>query len=195
MTLRHDLVERVARRSMAAGSDVEFAVAAANGARLVETARIDALAPVLARGWDVLVMQDLSTVSLRAPDRWGSARAMRVMAQTAGAPAVLLYPTWAFPPGHWVYERGGGFMAATPENPAAFAQSITDHYDRIARSRGWVRAPVTEAMAPDPTRWLEKDLHHPNAAGAARIAEVLWQSIRPLLDRRSETLQSSASRA
>lgn len=181
MTLRHGLVERIARRAKVAGIGAGFATAAANGARLIETQQVDALELVLARGWDVLVMQDLSTVSLRAPDRWGSAHAMRVMARKAHAGAVLLYPTWAFPPGHWVYEKGGGFLSAVPEGPDSFARSITSHYGDIAARQGWVRAPVTEAMAEDPTHWLEQDLHHPNVAGTERIAGVLWQSLAPLL--------------
>ena len=137
---------------------------------------------MLARGWDVLVLQDFSTVSLRAPDRWGSEYAMRKMARAARARSVLLYPTWAFPPKHHVYRSGGGRFSDVPANPAEFTASIVAHYQGIADQHGWVRAPITEAMAPGSAKWLESDQHHPNAAGSAHIAQALWQSLAPLLE-------------
>jgi hypothetical protein len=181
MTLHNDLPRAVAARAATAGDPLQVATAAARGARLVETWRIEAFRAVLEVGWDVLVLQDFSTTCLRAPDRWGSVRAMRAMVQAARPQAVLLYPTWAFPSGHSVYQRGAGLLSRPPEDPAAFARCITAHYAGIAQAEGWVRAPVTEAMQPDATPWLKADLHHPNPAGTDRIVGVLWQSLRPLL--------------
>ena len=181
MTLRHDLPRAVAARAVAAGNPLQVATAAARGARLVETWRIEAFRAVLKGGWDVLVLQDFSTTCLRVPDRWGSVRAMRAMVRAARPQAVLLYPTWAFPPRHSVYQQGAGLLSRPPEDPAAFARCITAHYAGIAQAEGWVRAPVTEALQPDATPWLEEDLHHPTPAGTERIAGVLWQSLAPLL--------------
>ncbi|WP_300064302.1 hypothetical protein [uncultured Roseobacter sp.] len=177
MTLRHDLVERVAAQATVSEAAPQIAVAAARGARLIETLRIAAFRKMLEIGWDILVLQDFSTVSLRAPDRWGSAFAMQAMAEAAQPRAVVLFPTWAFPPRHRVYREGAGALSRPPANPDAFAQAIIAHYEGVARSHGWHRAPVTEAFLPDATPWLEEDLHHPNPAGTARLADVLWQSL------------------
>lgn len=183
MTLRHDLPSLVLDLAAQENMPVQGAVAAARGSRLVETWQIDAFRRALETGWDILVLQDFSTTCLRAPDRWGSAYAMRKMAQTAGARSVVLFPTWAFPPQHDVYRNGAGVLSRVPENPQAFARCITAHYDGIAQAHGWVRAAVTEAMQPDATPWLEEDLHHPNPAGSLRIAQALWHSLRPVLAR------------
>ncbi|WP_299681742.1 SGNH/GDSL hydrolase family protein [uncultured Roseobacter sp.] len=177
MTLRHDLAARIGARAQAEGAAPQIAVAAARGARLIETQRIAAFRAVLESGWDILVLQDFSTVSLRAPDRWGSAFAMQAMAKVAQPRAVVLFPTWAFPPRHRVYSRGAGALSRPPADPGTFAQAIIAHYEGVARSHGWHRAPVTEAFLPDATPWLEEDLHHPNPAGTARLADVLWQSL------------------
>ena len=181
MTVRHDLPGVVSALAADAQVPLQVGVAAARGSRLVETLRIDAFREALEPGWDILVLQDFSTTCLRAPDRWGSAYAMRAMAQAARARSVVLFPTWAFPAQHRVYREGAGVLSPVPENPAAFAACITAHYGGIAQAHGWVRAPVTEAMQPDATPWLEEDLHHPNPEGTLRIAQVLWQSLRPLL--------------
>lgn len=183
MTLRHDLPGAVAALAAADGVALQVAVAAARGSRLIETWQVDPFRAVLDLGWDVLVLQDFSATCLRATDRWGSAYAMRMMAQAARAGGVLLYPTWAFPPRHRIYREGAGVLTHRPAGPEAFAQCITAHYAGIAEAQGWTRAPVTEALQPDATRWLEADLHHPNPQGTARIAAVLWQSLQALLPR------------
>ncbi len=185
MTLRHDLPTKVAALAAEAGVSVQIAHAAARGSRLVEAWQIEGLRAALATGWDVLVLQDFSTTCLRAPDRWGSAHAMREMAQAAQARAVLLYPTWAFPPGHRVYQEGAGILTRPPADPADFARCITAHYDSIAQAEGWTRAPVTEVLQQDTALWLEDDLHHPNPTGTARIAGVLWRSLQQLLAQNS----------
>lgn len=181
MTLRHDLPGQVAALATEAGVALQIASAAARGSRLIETWQIEAFRTTLETGWDVLVLQDFSTTCLRAPDRWGSAYAMRAMAQMSRAHSVLLYPTWAFPPAHRVYQKGAGMLSRPPADPAAFANCITAHYGGIAEAEGWARAPVTEALQSDVALWLEEDLHHPNPIGTARIADVLWQSLQPLL--------------
>lgn len=177
-TLRHDVPGQVARRATV---PLQIAVAAANGARLVETWRIGAFRAVLRAGWDVLVLQDFSTTVLRAPDRWGAAYAMRAMAAEAGqGTAVLLYPNWAPPQGHPVYR--GGRLAARSASRDAFAARLTAFYGGMAAREGWVRAPVTEALHGDIRLYSDPDGHHLSPAGAARVADVLWQELRGLLD-------------
>ncbi|MEL6957320.1 MAG: hypothetical protein AAGL89_00045 [Pseudomonadota bacterium] len=177
MTLRNDLAEVVQGIADQSGVHIGVATAASRGLRLIEAIRIDAFLATLNQGWDVVVLQDFSTTSLRSFDRWGSAYAMRKIAREAGTGSVILFPTWAFPSAHAVYQRGGGWLSKVPSDPEHFAATITDFYQTVATDQGWVRAPVTEAFLPDPSQWLEDDLHHPNEAGTFRIAEIIWQTI------------------
>lgn len=180
MTHMHDLPARVAAAAARDGVALQIGVAAANGARLIETWRLPAFRHMLSQGWDVLVPQDFSTTCLRVPDRWGSAYAIRSMARQAQAGAVVLYPTWAFPIQHRVYRERSSILSATPSTPEDFADRIIAHYASLAHIEGWVRAPVTEAMQPDPTPYLADDKHHLNPDGAALVADILWQSLRDL---------------
>jgi hypothetical protein len=180
-TLMHDIPGQVARAAATETVPVQIAMAAANGARLVESWRIGALRAVLRDGWDVLVLQDFSATVLRAPDRWGASHAMRAMAREAAAGAVLIYPNWALPAGHPVYRGAGGFLAATPADRDDFAARITVFYEGLAAREGWHRAPVTEALHDDIARFTAADGHHLNAQGSARVSAVLWKSLRGLL--------------
>lgn len=108
MVLHHDVPALVAARAQAAGHPVQTAMAAGRGARLIETWKIEAFRAALRLGWDILVLQDYSGTPLRAPDRWGSAWAMRAMAEEAGAKGVLLYPTWPIRPGTGFITAGRG---------------------------------------------------------------------------------------
>lgn len=180
-TLMHDIPGQVAAAAQAAGVPVQIGLAAAYGARLIETWRIDSFRAVLATGWDVLVLQDFSATVLRAPDRWGAAHAMRGMARASGAGAVLLYPNWALPEGHRVYRDGGGFLAAPPADRADFAARITDFYGGLAAREGWRRVPVTEAFQADISLYTGKDGHHLNAAGARRVSALIWENLRAVL--------------
>ena len=76
MVLGNDLPGLVAERAAEDGVELSVATAAAGGARLVETVRLPGLGPLLAREWDAVVAQDFTKTPLRAPDRWGSRRAM-----------------------------------------------------------------------------------------------------------------------
>lgn len=61
MVLRHDVPARVAKLTGAS-----TAMAAANGARLIETVRIERLQPVLtAVDWSVIVLQDFTKTPFR----------------------------------------------------------------------------------------------------------------------------------
>lgn len=187
MTLMHDLPLRVAAAAARDGLVLQLAVAAANGARLIETWRLPDFRHLLAQGWNVLVLQDFSATCLSFTDRWGSAMAMRSMARQARAGTVLLYPTWAFPAQHQIYRNQSGFLTTMPSTPEDFAQCIIAHYTSLAQTEGWVRSPVTEAMRPDPTPYLADDQHHLNPDGANFVAQILWQSLRGLDQLSQET--------
>ena len=180
-TLQHDVPGLVAQRAAAEGVALQAATAAANGARLIESLRVAPFRAVLKKGWDVLVFQGFSTMVLRAPDRWAAAYAMRQMAHDAGTSAVLLFPTWALPAAHRVYREGGGRLSATPVDRDDFARRITLFYSALAQSEGWERAPVTEALHEDINLYTGPDGHHLNTAGAERVADVLWGSLRDMI--------------
>ena len=185
MVLRHDVPARLAGIARAEGHQIAVATAAANGARLIETLRIAELRLVLKPDyWDAVILQDFTETPLRAPDRWGSAIAMtRIARQVAPAP-ILLYPPWPGDHGHPIYKNAGR-LKAQPENPSDYAARTMAHYTRVSRKNGFDIAPV-------PQRWLEavaegeglydKDRHHANAHGAALVARILWESLKPLLN-------------
>lgn len=181
-TLQHDIPGRVAAHAAAEGRQIRVAMAAAHGARLVQTQRIPALQTVLRDGaWDALVLQDFSDTPLRITDRWGSAHAMARLTRQAGSPPVVLYPTFALPPDHRIYHAGPTSLRAVPRDPADMAARITAFYGGVAEAHGWVRAPVTEALFDDIEGWIADDRHHLNAAGAEVVARVLWDSLRDIL--------------
>jgi hypothetical protein len=183
MTLRHDIPARVAALAAAEGVALSAAMAASDGARLVESVRIEALRELLSDvGWDALVLQDFTKTPLRAWDRWGAAWAAARMALRAGRPPVLLFPPWPDAPGHPVY-RSGGCLEAVPDGPDDFARRTMAFYERLAGAEGFHVAPV-------PPLWVEtgpdrrlygRDGHHASVAGAEFVARILWRSLSPLL--------------
>lgn len=176
-TVRHNVPELVAQAAATDHVWLEVAMAAANGARLVETAQIPELEPVLTRGWDVLVLQDFSTTCLRAIDRLGALWAMRRLVRLARPETVLLYPNWAFPLRHRIYREGGARFSKIPDNPTDFAARIIDFYGSVAQKEGWHRVPVTETLFPDMQPYLAPDNHHLNAKGAEQVAQLIWQTL------------------
>lgn len=185
MVLRHDVPARLARFAQAKGHQITTAMAAANGARLIETRRIPELKPILKPDyWDAVVLQDFTETPLRAPDRWGSALAMGRIARRVAPAPILLYPPWPGDLGHPIYENAGR-LKAQPQSPTDYAARTMAHYTRVARANGFHVAPV-------PQRWLEAvargeslydaDRHHANARGAALAAKVLWEALEPLLN-------------
>jgi hypothetical protein len=187
ITLGHDVPSRVAARAAADGVRVDVAMAAAGGAHLRDTARIARLGPVLeASDWDVLVLQDHTTTPFRAADRAESASTMAGLAARARARKVLLYPPWPRAPGHAFYSSRPPLRdAVLPAGPEDFARRTMDFYVSVARQNGY-------AVAPVPQHWLEAvahrqpvydvDRYHASAAGAELAAQVLWTSLRGLLD-------------
>ncbi|WP_120499432.1 hypothetical protein [Roseovarius sp. EL26] len=183
-TLQHDVPGRVAALAAPDGRDLRTATAAARGAWLVETMRLDALQTIMRPGlWDAVVLQDFSKVPLNKMYRMGSARAMSVLAKRVGTIPVVFFPPWPARADNTVYHDAGRF-AFTPENPADYAAKTMDHYTQVAGRIGATVAPV-------PEQWLmqvangaslyAQDGHHSNAAGANLAAQVIWQSLRRLL--------------
>ncbi len=180
--LNHDLPETVAGLAASDGIKLGVATAAASGARLIETIRIDRFRDLLVQvPWDVVVLQDFTKTPLRAPDRWGSFLAIRRMARLLGETPIVLYPPFPASAGNPVYASAGRFFT-TPKDPADYGRRTMAHYAGIADAHGLHVAPV-------PERWLEtagpqfyaSDGHHPSRAGSAFVASVLWLVIKTAL--------------
>ncbi|MEM8570594.1 MAG: SGNH/GDSL hydrolase family protein [Pseudomonadota bacterium] len=185
ITLGHNVPARVAAEAASEGVKLEVALAAATGARLRETARIEGLGPLLeASNWDVLVLQDHTTTPFRALDRQSSHDTIAGLAAKARPKNVLLYPPWPRAPGHAFYSRAPQEEQDLPSGPEDFAQRTMDFYGSIARKHGF-------AVAPVPEHWLnavgqqrpvyDSDKYHASAEGADLAASVIWQSLKRLL--------------
>lgn len=182
MVLNHDLPKLVAGLAAKDGVELNVATAAASGARLIETIRIDLFRELLVQvPWDVAVLQDFTKTPLRAPDRWGSAFAVRRAAGLLGETPIVLYPPFPASAGQSVYASAGRF-STTPRDPADYARRTMVHYSGMADAHGLKVAPV-------PERWLEaagpgfyaSDGHHPSKAGSEFVASVLWPVIKAFL--------------
>lgn len=182
MILRNDLPGLVARRAAEDGAPIAAATAAANGARLIETLRIGAFRGALGGGkWDVVVLQDFTKTPLRWVDRLGSALAIDAMARLAAPATIVLYPPFPAAEGSSVY-RSSGFLSATPEDSADYAQRTEAHYAAIANRHGFRVAPIPARWiaSDNPSRYVPDGLH-PSEAGSAFIADILWSEIRAAL--------------
>lgn len=181
-TLHHDLADLVAARARQDGVALSVAAAAARGARLIETWRIAALRDLLQPGtWDVVVLQDLTAMPLRAVDRLGSSFVTRRIAAAVAPAPVLLY---APPPpaSRAAIYRDPGVLAELPLGPEDLARRTMAHYGGIAKRPGIHLAPI-------PRLWLDdydaarhaEDGHHLSQAGANFVAGALWAEMRGLL--------------
>lgn len=185
ITLRHDVPARVAERAAAEGVRVEVAMAAADGARLNETAQIERLTEMLQRTrWDVLVLQDHTTTPFRSADRERSERTIETLAGLAGPGRILLYPPWPRAPGHSFYSLQQESFDTPPRDPQEFVRQTMDFYGKVAVDNGYRVAPV-------PERWMQAlknarpvydaDNYHASAQGADLAAGALWESLREML--------------
>ena len=181
MILRHDVPGLTAEQAALDGHRLSAATAAADGARLIETLRLDAVRAVLRPGfWDAVILQDFTKTPLRAFDRWGSDLAMGDIGKRVAPSPVILYPPWPATSGNSVY-RDAGFLTATPASPDVFRARTMAFYEGVARKHGFHVAPVPEAWAAAADRGedlFHPDGHHANANGADLIAKVLWPAIR-----------------
>ncbi len=185
MFMRHDVVGRVAAMAAEEGVAIDTALAAADGARLVETWRLGAFRALLeATPWGAVVLLDFTKTPLRAVDRWGSAFAIgRIVSAVRPAP-VLLCPPFPAAPGNGVY-RDAGLMTRTPGSPEEYAALAMKHYSDVGERYGLPVIPV-------PDRWVEadnagfyaEDGHHASAEGSEFMAGVIWQALREVVVRR-----------
>ena len=181
MLMRHDVPARVAGLAAQEGVTLRPALAAAQGARLIETLRIEALDQVMQAGaWEALVLQDFTKTPLRAVDRWGSAHAIRALARRVSPTPVILAPPWPARADAGVY-RDAGTLTAVPASPEDYANRTMAHYTSVARD-------IPAAVAPIPTRWLSAsqelyapDGHHANPDGADVMAATIWTTLKQVL--------------
>ena len=180
MVLNNDLPSLVAERAQADGATISTATAAANGARLIETLRVPRILDVVRAGWDVVVVQDFTKTPLRAIDRWGSARVIRAIADAAAPAPVLLFPPWPAASENGV-SADAGFLTTQPKDPDDYAARTMAHY----QANGHKVAPVLQAWLTAINEGADlyaADGHHPNAQGSAFVADILWKSLKDLLE-------------
>lgn len=177
MILRHDLPRLAADKGR-----FHTATAAANGARLIETVRIEGFRNALSMtDWDAVVLQDFTKTPLRAIDRFASERAMAWIAHETAPARVLLYPPWPARGDNAIY-RDAGFLTSTPVDPRDFARRTTAFYREVADRHGFGFAPVPEAWlsANDPGLYAD-DGHHASPAGARFVAALIAEGLETLL--------------
>lgn len=182
LTLGHDVPGRVARHAARDGMSLATAIAAANGARLVETWRIDAFRRLLQPAyWDAVVLQDFTETALRRADSWASAYAIRRMASTLAPTPIVLYPPFPAGPYNRIY-RTSGWSDPAPDDPSDYARRTIAHYSELAERPGITRAPIPERwLAENNTAYYAEDNHHASASGAEFVARILWGTIREAL--------------
>ena len=184
IVLNHDVPARITALAEQEGVQLNTATAAANGARLIETIRLESLNHILQPGlWDVVVLQDFTKTPLRAFDRWGSRYAMKQISRSVGTIPVLLFPPWPAAETNHVYQDPG-FMVQAPADPEDYAARSMAFYTSIAQDHGFHVAPV-------PLAWLKathdgaplyhQDTLHASEAGADFAAAQLWAALKPLL--------------
>lgn len=184
LVVGHKLPQRVADKAAADGLALHVAMAAASGAHLVETLRINAFRAGLDPDfWDAVVVQDFTETALTPFDRWGSRIAIQRIARAVNPAPIILYPPFPGRAGHRIYRRRGLFSPA-PSDPADYAAQTSAHYKGLADRFGYHYAPVPERwLAADDPGLYAGDGHHASAAGADFIADVLWEVIGGVLAR------------
>lgn len=179
MVLRNDLPFAVGIAAARDGVSLSVAAAAGEGARLIETIRIPALAAALGVGWDAVVVQDFTKTPLRVIDRWASAWAVSRIAQLAAPSPLLLFPPWPAAPGNAVY-RDPGFLTARPDNPEDYAARTMDFYGSLGHPAAPVPRAWLDAVAEGRQVYAE-DGHHPSAEGTSLVADTLWGELRKMI--------------
>lgn len=185
MVLENDLPAALKQLAKPDSYDVDIAVAAANGARLVETIRLDEFHAAIAQEWDVIILQDFTKTPLRWFDRIGGRWAIENIVRRTNGSKVLLLPPPPSLPGTQVYSDAG-VLTKEPRDPHDYARRTLEYYESL----GFPVAPV-------PDVWLEavdagqnlytEDGHHPNAMGTAVIATAIWQHLRVILASENQT--------
>ncbi|MEM6498884.1 MAG: hypothetical protein AAF709_19455 [Pseudomonadota bacterium] len=181
MVINNDLPSMVAALATKDGIALSTAAASANGARLVETLRVDGFRELLKDvRWDAIVVQDFTKTPLWISDRWGSSWAIKEIANVSQRP-IVLYPPFPAVAEHAVY-RSTGPLITTPKDPADYAARTLAHYSRLAAREGVHLANVPEAWMTNATPdFYASDGLHPSNKGSAFIASILWPVIRTVL--------------
>lgn len=181
---QHDVPARVAALARETGRPIDPHAILRNGATLEGHLRHPALRQTLGWGWEVLVLQDFSTIPLFDDRRRRAAEAVRLMRAMARGAEIVLVTPWPRAPGHPLYDRAEAPGFAAPRTPVDMARASAEHAVALSADLGARVAPVASA-------WVEAmaegaDLHaadgyHANPRGAALTARVLWDSLSPLL--------------
>lgn len=183
-TMMHGVPAQVAALAAADGRTLMVRQITAGGSSLARHLSRDQLAPVLAEGWDALVLQDVSLFALHRGAREASlASVVRIM-ELAGDPPTVLFVPWPLGATHSVYSREMPGNPGWPRTPAEMAALNEAQARRMADATGARVASVAgawaEAMAAG-QRLHARDDHHANPEGAALAARVIWQALAPLL--------------
>ncbi|HYD51515.1 MAG TPA: hypothetical protein VEA99_02765 [Gemmatimonadaceae bacterium] len=164
-TARNDLPSLVAERAQARGERLEHAIVWAGGASLRRHWNAGEAAALIASSpWDVVVLQEQSTLPIKSPERFHESAALFDEAIRAAGARTALYMTWArrHAPESWV--------------------PLVDAYLNTGLALDAFVVPVGEAWArhPDPDSLYDRDGSHPSLEGsrlaAAVFAEAFWGS-------------------
>lgn len=184
MVLRHDVPAKTAQFAASDGIALGVAMAASDGARLIETIRIPELQHVLQPDmWDAVILQDFTKTPLRAPDRWGSVIAMNWIRARVPETPIILFPPWPAMADNPVYQDPG-FLTATPRDPADYMARTMAFYSDAANKSGFHLAPVPEAWwtaSQSGQDLYHADGHHANERGAELSAQVIWSVVKQVL--------------
>lgn len=185
-TFGHDVPSRVAALAAADGRTIEVLMLAQGGARLADTLALNGMRAVLTGdGWAAIVLQDHSTAALDPAWAADSMAAITYAARLAGTTPVILVTPWARQEGHALYATPIRAGVPQPANPAAMTRAAEAHFAAAAAAFPAVRvAPVAaawdEAIAAG-ANLHGPDRYHAAGDGAALAAEVIWETLEPLL--------------
>ena len=159
--------------------------ASAGAARLIETVRISPFRRLLRdNDWNAVVLQDFSTMPLRARDRLGSLVAVEAISRMVSPASIVLFPHWPSAPGHPIYGKRAWFGAAHASSLADYASKIRAHYSFVAKTTDAVVAPVLDqwlTALSSGAQLYQADLHHANETGAKLAANAVWQAMSDVL--------------
>ncbi|MEL6432395.1 MAG: hypothetical protein AAFQ28_01185 [Pseudomonadota bacterium] len=174
-------LQKLEEHAACSGRNVRFARAAAYGARLIISLRIAELRRLIGDvSWDVIVLQDFSSVPLDRADRFASTVAINTFARIAGDVPLVLFPHWPSGPNHRVYGEGLGWRYRIPTDIRDYAHHAQSHYNAAAEDTGATVAPLLQrwvAAIESGQSLYKSDKHHANETGAELAAGALWHGV------------------
>lgn len=186
--VRHDVPSLVVQAAERSGRPISASIAAANGVRLVQVARIPGLKQLLSDvEWDAVVLQEFSRTALSPMDAWVSRRTIRNLAALADGAEIIVMPHWPSAANHPVYEGELGWLEATPASPEDWLARNRRLFGVLSEDMGAALVPTEDAIksvSQNGSSFYADDLHHANADGAKAVADVIWFTLAPLLDQR-----------